>query len=134
MRDRVGKRGSSRTLCGLAGSEKRRTYALDHMHVDASRNVGKARDRIATPIGARDRRVVERYGFVERPARGLYDTAFDLIANTVGIDGLAAIDRGDCAQDFYASRFAFDLDVDRHREIGAEVLVARKRKPTAPSF
>ncbi len=45
--DRIGERRRGRALRRFAGAEERRAGAVDDVHVDAVRHVGKAQDRIA---------------------------------------------------------------------------------------
>ena len=65
---------------------------------------------------------VEADRLVLRPAKRLDDAAFDLVADAAGVDRLATVDRGDGAVDGRLSGTRFDLDVERDRAIGAEVL------------
>src|SRR5690349_9938159 len=126
--DRVGDGRRGRSLRRLAGAEKRRAGAFDHVDFDAVGHLGEARDRVGCPIVAYDPASVERDGLVERPAHRLDDATFDLVAYPVGIDHLSAVDRADWTDHARAPGFALDFDLHREREVRREVLVARERE------
>src|SRR5689334_9851873 len=98
------------------------------MRLHAVRHGVEAQDRIGRPVDARNARVVEGDALIQGPAHGLQDAAFDLVADTVRIDDLAGIDRGDGAHHARAPRFALYFDFAREGAIGGEVLVARERE------
>ena len=90
----------------------------------------EAQDRIGLPVGAGMR--VRRNSTPRRASSSrLQDAAFDLVASTIRVDRLAAIDRGDARTSCDAAGLAFDLDLQRDRAIGGEVLVFGERKAAA---
>src|SRR5207248_7789442 len=106
----------------------------DDVSVDTLRNACEAHDRIAAPVAAGDAHVVERYRLVQGPAQRLHDAALDLIADAVGIDGVAAVDYGDNAHDIDTAAFAVDVDFHCHRRIRAKILVAREPESAAAAL
>ncbi len=74
---------------------------------------------------------VETYGFVERPARGLHDGAFDLVANAVGVDWLSAVDRGDDPTEVDPTGFVLDPQFQSNCAVCAEIFVAGEGKAPA---
>src|SRR5690606_31364015 len=90
-------------------------------------------DRIARPIDAGYPGIVERYGLVERPACGLYDSAFGQVADAVRIHRLSAVDSGDGAYDAAPARFAVDFHLDRDSAIGGQRFVTRKAEASPPA-
>src|SRR5205823_3574763 len=110
------------------------TQPVDDMDLDTIGNFRETQHRIARPVGAGDAGLVEADGFVQRPARRLHDAALDLVADSVWVDRLPAVDRTDRTLEPRPSRFAIDLDLDREREIRALVLVPGEREaaPVTP--
>src|SRR5205823_15114579 len=85
-------------------------------------------------VGAGDAGLVEADGFIQRPARRLQDAALDLVADSIRIHRLSAVDRADRALEPRPPRFAVHLDLDREREIRGQILVPGEREaaPAAP--
>ena len=75
---------------------------------------------------ARDAHSIEGDAFVKRPARGLENAPFDLVADAVGIDRLGAIHSGSGTHQADAVAPMLEADLDGNRRIGAQVLVPRK--------
>ena len=73
-----------------------------------------------------EKREVEGDAFVKRPARGLENAPFDLVADAVGIDRLAAIHSGSGTHQADAAAPMLEADLDGNRRIGAEILIPRK--------
>src|SRR5437899_4271388 len=134
MRQRIGERASSGALRGFAGAQKRLAGPVDDVHLEALRRVREAQDRVARPVAAGDARIVEGRGFEARPADRLQDAALDLVLDAVGIDRLAAVDRGDDAQHAHVRSLALDLNFHRDRRIGGVVLVARVTEAASPAI
>ena len=78
-------------------------------------HVGKRQDRIASPVEAGDRAAAERQLLDHAAAHGLHDVAFDLVAQAVGIDDLAAVVHDEHAIDLDPARRAIDRHVGDDR-------------------
>src|SRR5215472_5548872 len=68
----------------------RRLRVADKVGLDLG-NIRKGQDWIARPVEARDHGAVELQFLDQRAADGLQDVAVDLVAQSVGIDDLAAV-------------------------------------------
>src|SRR5262245_14239176 len=99
------------------------------MNLDALRQIGKAQDRVSAPISAGDGGLIKADRLAQGPARRLYDTAFDLVAHTVGIDDLAAVIGGHAAQQPDLSALVLYFQFDGHRRVGRRFLYLAKAKP-----
>src|SRR5215204_5365574 len=100
------------------------------MHVDLLGQVCKAHHRIRGPIDAPYPALVECHRFEQRPAQGLHNAAFDLVADAVRIHCLAAVDSRHYAYDADLA-VALDLDLERDRAVGRGILVTRESKAAA---
>ena len=75
---------------------------------------------------ARDAHSIEGDAFVKRPARGLENAPFDLVADAVVIDRLAAIHSGSATHQADAAAPMLKADLNGNRRTGAEILIPRK--------
>src|SRR5205823_7151663 len=113
----------------FAGAEEWLTRPVDDVDLDLTENIREAQDGIATPVAGENVRAIERDRLVERPARRLNDAARDLELDPVGIDGLAAVGSGHGANEPDSTGLMLDLELDRDRAIGFEIiLVSRECK------
>ena len=102
------------------------------MNIHAQRRRRKSKDGITAPVRTLDMTAVERNLLVKRPTGGLHNGAFDLVSNSIRIDGLPAIDRSDHASDLDAAGLVLDGQIQRNSAIGAKNLVTRESE--APSL
>src|SRR5215831_1536446 len=91
VRQRIRDCGCSRPLARLTGAQEGLPRPVDDVHLDFAEAIGKAQDRIAAPIAAQNAGVIERDGFVKRPARRLDYASRDLQLDAVRADGLSAV-------------------------------------------
>jgi hypothetical protein len=99
---------------------------INDVDFNAVRYLREAQNWVTCPIAAGRASFIEGGFLDKRPAGGLDDAAFDLIAYAIRVDRFAAIDRSDGAHDPDQSAIARNLDLHRYGGIGAEVLEARK--------
>src|SRR5437773_4311663 len=78
-------------------------------------------------------RVVEADLLIEGPAQRLQDCAFDLVADTAGVDDLSGIHGSHDALDSDAPGLVLDGDLYGNGAIRREILVAGEGKPAAGS-
>src|SRR6185437_12430608 len=104
---------------------------VEHHDFDGARNVREVKNGIARPIAARDVRAVECHRLEKCPAQRLKDSAFDLVSDPVGIDGLAAVDRSDHTQYPRGTMVAIHADFDRDCQVGRKILVPCEREALA---
>src|SRR6185312_17530501 len=96
-------------------------------------HIGERQDRVARPIQACHAGAIELQLFDQGAADRLYDTALDLIANTIRVDDLTAIMDNRGALDAGFAALAINLDIDNDANIGARELVMNIAQ-TAPSY
>jgi len=74
------------------------------MNFDRFGNGPKPHAGIGRPVDAGDPSLVERHRFIQRPTRRLDDAAFCLIADSIGVDNLAAVDCSNSPNKIYGIR------------------------------
>src|SRR6185437_138906 len=100
-------------------------------HLHGLGNIRESENGIARPTAAGDARAVELHRLEEGPACRLDDPALDLVADSVGIDGLAAIHGGHCSKQPRGAVASIDADFDGNRDIRGLILVSREREAFA---
>src|SRR5690349_21863390 len=122
VEDRVGDRRRHDRCGRLTSAPRLLLRPIDQIDCDFG-YVRERQNRICTPIEARHGRAVELQVFDKRSADRLDDVAFDLVAQAIRIDDLAAIMRD---MEFLHRDLAggsIDLDIGDRAYVGAHELV-----------
>ena len=125
--DRVGDGGRGGAGGGLAGAEEGLAPGIDQ-HGLEFRHVVEAEDRVGIPVAAGDAAAIEGHRLVQGPARRLDHPALELGGEPGAVDDLPRVGRDGAALQPDLRRVGH-RDLDRHRRIGRDVLVARERDP-----
>src|SRR4029453_19196389 len=81
-------------------------------------------ERICLPVAARHAHRVEADFLLQGPARGLEESALELVREAIGVDDLAGVCRDPGAEQPDRAGRAVDLELDHHRGVALRVLVA----------
>src|SRR5205823_13354646 len=103
-------RRGGRHRAGLADARRRSALVALNENLDALWRVAERRDRIGVPSGVDDAALAMKELLLQGPRRGLLDTAFDLIAHALGVQGLARVDDAPYLHEAHGTRER-DLDL-----------------------